>query len=55
MRLAAAQCSLTLTMVQALTDMLSDAALSLSTAAVEEGDQNADHMLTILHGLKGEK
>lgn len=44
-----AQCS------QDLTDILGAAVESLTTTAVEEGDQNPDHMLTILYGLKGEK
>lgn len=37
-----------------LTDLLATAATALAKAEVQNGEQNPEHMLAILHGLKGE-
>lgn len=40
---------------QTLTDLLATAAKALGKEEVQDGIQNPEHMLAILHGLKGKR
>lgn len=40
---------------QVLTDLLSTAVKALGKAEVQDGNQNPDHLVALLHGLKGKR